>query len=189
MAPKQSKASNSPHFEGPPKRICKTLRENVWRQSHASSGQGTCVMCQRTVTVWEFDVCHRKSRNNGGTLDLGNLVVGCHECNKRQGVMDMDEYIKIRRVSSTEDEAAPYQPAPTEEITYKEEWMALQAAEKEDSCSGATDARAFLGREATTTKLQTVRCALSDLSVRRRTLSDLTFIERIELKRITGLAC
>ena len=149
-------------------------------------------MCKRIVTVWEFDVCHRKSRKKGGTLDLENLVIGCHECNKRQGTMDLDDYLLIRRLPLMDDNAVSRQAAPTEEKTYEKEWMALQAAEtkhEEDSRSRVTSAAAFFDREATASQLRTVRCALSDLSVGRRTLRDLTFLERIELKRVAGLAC
>ena len=161
----------------PKQRINKTLRENVWRKHFGNKGEGVCVICQRAVTVWEFDVCHRQSRKNGGTLELDNLEIGCHECNIRQGSMNLDDYIKIRGVPSNPQ-------LSTVADDYSNAWRTLEAAEKKHAADLA--AGAVSGFNSMSGQLRCARGALADLSSRRRRLCDLDIFERVELKRIAG---
>ena len=182
----------------PKQRIDKTLRENVWRTHFGSKGEGVCVICQREVTVWAFDVCHRQSRKNGGTLDLENLEVGCHECNIRQGSMDLDDYLKIRVVSSFKAEKSTGEaPSPADTKDYSSAWLLLEAAKKQQEKE--YDANANAGRSghgclATSTRLdhmdkilKSAHCILGDLSLGRIGMCDLSARQERELKQIMGL--
>lgn len=143
-------------------------------------------MCGRVVTVWEFDVCHRRSRKNGGTLALENLEVGCHECNQRQGTMDMPEYIKIRGPPPVAQDSTASRRAT--QTAYEKEWLALRDAEAKNDARPVS-ASSFHECAMAKRRLITTRGALSDLTTKRRRPVDLTFVERLELKKITGLEC
>lgn len=169
----------------PKQRINKTLRENVWRKHFGNKGEGVCVICQRVVTVWEFDVCHRQSRKNGGTLELDNLEIGCHECNIRQGSMNLEDYMKLRGV--------PSNPKPPTKDDYSNVWKTLEDAEKKHATDvaanevpGKGNLGTYIELQNMTSKLSCVRRALADLSSQRRRLCDLGLIERVELERIAG---
>jgi len=167
----------------PKQRINKTLRENVWRKHFGNKGEGVCVICKRVVTVWEFDVCHRQSRKNCGTLELDNLEIGCHECNIRQGSMNLEDYMKNRGVPSNPQ-------LSTNMDEYSNAWKTLEIAEKKhaiDLAAGDGGNMIKYGElNIMSSKLKSVRMALADLSSQRRRLCDLGIIEGLELERIAG---
>lgn len=76
-------------------RISKAVRQNVWEAAFGDSGSGTCFVCQRKLSIWSFDVCHKRAAVAGGKIDYDNLFVGCHECNLRQGTMDLEDFMRI----------------------------------------------------------------------------------------------
>lgn len=184
----------------PPQKVCKTLKENVWRASHGQSGEGECLICQRVVTVWEFDVCHKISKKNGGVLELPNLFVGCHECNKRQGSMNLDEYLAIRRSikppqpsSSTEampacgalpSDALQVAPAQCKYDKALQELTVIESALIQEGRQPAKNMEAILARTQRQKDVRLARAVLADLAIKRR--AEVSFGERLVLKRLLG---
>jgi 5-methylcytosine-specific restriction endonuclease McrA len=88
--------SRTPRRDKGRRAIPKAVRQRVWTAAFGrSSAEGSCLVCRRAVTVWDFDVCHRISRSKGGSDDCDNLFVGCAGCNRRQGRRNLEDYLRL----------------------------------------------------------------------------------------------
>jgi hypothetical protein len=184
----------------PPQKVCKTLKENVWRASHGQSGEGICLICKRVVTVWEFDVCHKVSKKNGGVLELDNLFVGCHECNIRQGSMNLDEYLAIRRAivppqPSSGTEAPPscsatfcdvvqVMPVQSKYDRALEKLMAIETEIKQEQRQPLMSRDHYDAREHKSKEARFARPILIDLAMKRRV--DVEWGERWRVNKLLG---
>ena len=110
VATKASTSRSSSSTAHMPKatRPTKTMRQAVWTRQCGASSEGTCLVCKAAVTVWNFDVCHRVAKANGGTMDCANLFVGCHECNLRQGTMNLEDYLRRHKMTEEDTRRARY---------------------------------------------------------------------------------
>ena len=105
----QASTARSSTVDAPePTRPTKTTRQAVWTKQCGTSTEGACLVCKAHVTVWNFDVCHRVARVNGGTMDCANLFVGCHECNLRQGTLNLEDYLRRHKMSEDDVRRARY---------------------------------------------------------------------------------
>ena len=73
--------------------ISKSRRNKVWRKTNMEM-DGPCYVCQKTISLEDFDCGHVKAVFWGGTNDLDNLFAICRECNLQMGVMHLEEYKK-----------------------------------------------------------------------------------------------
>ena len=52
--------------------------------------EAKCWVCnQNTISTFNFECGHIKSRKSGGTVELNNLKAICGVCNKSMGTKDM----------------------------------------------------------------------------------------------------
>jgi predicted O-linked N-acetylglucosamine transferase (SPINDLY family) len=80
-------------------KIAPQLRFLVWKKYIGNKIESKCFCClKHTITPFTylntFHTGHIISEYNGGSLDIGNLLPICNDCNKSMGVINWDEYIK-----------------------------------------------------------------------------------------------
>ena len=175
----EAKSAKRDEAKSEPKRrlaVSKTVRQNVWSAAFGSNGEGACAVCRKLLTVWDFEVCHRISRANGGSDDYDNLFVGCGECNRRQGKMNLDEYLKIVGARPTESKSDL-------EALFKYLERDEAALDELEPRAGLHSLDGYVKLRNSKDALRKVRACLSDLRSGRRREEDFDFIEIVELKK------
>lgn len=56
-----------------------------------------CVYCGETITAKNISLDHGTPIHRGGKREKDNLYLICLRCNKRKGIMNVDEYILLLR--------------------------------------------------------------------------------------------
>ena len=80
--------------------ISTKLRIDVWdKYIGRNINSHKCLCCLKNDIQFKpstFHCGHIKSRYNGGSISIHNLRPICRKCNKEMGILDMNEYIKIK---------------------------------------------------------------------------------------------
>lgn len=77
------------------KTIPQALREQVWRAHFNDKIDGSCNICNKLISVTNFDCSHIISEFNGGDLNLNNLIPLCKKCNTSMGTNNYEEFKKL----------------------------------------------------------------------------------------------
>ena len=73
----------------------KILKEHVWRNANNYILDTKCPICYiNTISAFNFECDHIKSRSKGGSDSLINLKAICGSCNKSMGTKHMHEFRK-----------------------------------------------------------------------------------------------
>lgn len=74
--------------------ISAELRGDVWEKYNGKIFEAPCYVCQKTISIRNYEAGHIISHKNEGKTELKNLRPICSGCNKSMHTMNMDEYIK-----------------------------------------------------------------------------------------------
>ncbi len=76
-------------------KIPATLRNTVWAIYNKDNNEGICKCCKvEKISCANFECGHVMAENNGGDVNLSNLVPICGLCNKSMGTEDMREFMR-----------------------------------------------------------------------------------------------
>lgn len=87
MKDKESELSKS--GSGQRKKISSAVRKIVYAKD-----QGRCYLCGNPVDEETFEVEHKVPVAKGGTNNLDNMYVACHECNTMKNSMFFDDFMQ-----------------------------------------------------------------------------------------------
>jgi hypothetical protein len=73
-------------------KITSSLRESVWRKTNSNSLDGSCYVCNKPISIYNFDCGHIIASCKGGKEDIDNLVATCKRCNSDMGTMNLNDY-------------------------------------------------------------------------------------------------
>ena len=78
------------------KSIPKKVKNDAWdRYIGLEYGIAPCIVCRNTqINSKNFDAGHIISENNGGMINIDNILPICSPCNRSMGTKNMDDYIK-----------------------------------------------------------------------------------------------
>ena len=80
------------------KKIPSEMRYNVWKTYIGENIDALCFCCRKSrITPFTgystFQAGHIVSENNGGKLEIGNLLPICKKCNSSMGTEHWDDYV------------------------------------------------------------------------------------------------
>jgi hypothetical protein len=95
----------------------KDIRNTLWVRTFGESYAGTCQVCDRKITITEFDVGHIVARVKGGLDTIHNLKPICRPCNSGMRTNNLYQY-KARFYPSinVEDIIRKFSSISTEEL-------------------------------------------------------------------------
>ena len=88
----------------PPKqKIPPQMRRKMWLTYVGDHTESLCFCCKsKTITTFTscnaFQAGHILSENEGGKIELGNLLPICASCNRKMGTTHWDDYVKAKKL-------------------------------------------------------------------------------------------
>jgi hypothetical protein len=77
------------------KSISLAFRQLVWLKYCDKQFERKCLCCDNNIiSVYNFECGHILSKNNGGHINIDNIIPICSFCNKSMGDMHMSDYMK-----------------------------------------------------------------------------------------------
>ena len=83
-------------------KIPSEVRFKVWKKYIGNKIESTCFCCNiKKITPFTsfntFQAGHIKSENEGGNIEIGNLLPICASCNRRMGIKHWDDFVKEKK--------------------------------------------------------------------------------------------
>jgi hypothetical protein len=85
--------------------IPRIIKDKVWITYVGDKANGQCYVCEKKITMSNFQAGHIKSEYDGGKISVPNLRPVCKSCNVKTGVFNMDD---IKNALSTEQIVAAF---------------------------------------------------------------------------------
>ena len=95
---------NADSIKKPPKRkIPPEMRRKMWLTYVGDTTEALCFCCKsKMITPFTsynaFQAGHILSENDGGKIELGNLLPICASCNRKMGTTHWDDYVKAKKL-------------------------------------------------------------------------------------------
>ena len=95
---------NADSIKKPPKRkIPPEMRRKMWLTYVGDTTEALCFCCKsKTITTFTscnpFHAGHILSENDGGKIEIGNLLPICASCNRKMGTTHWDDYVKAKKL-------------------------------------------------------------------------------------------
>ena len=95
---------NADSIKKPPKqKIPAEMRFKIWETYVGNHLESLCFCCKsKMITPFTsynaFQAGHILSENDGGKIELGNLLPICASCNRKMGTTHWDDYVKAKKL-------------------------------------------------------------------------------------------